>query len=247
MSLLSKIWSFNQQFVFGLCAVSMLYTPSQIFAQVDYDDNYAVEQPSGYSQPVLLGGAAVLGAAAGAITAACMNRSHHSHRGNRGERGPQGVPGTNGVIGVNGATGATGATGPAGGDPFIADPNPAATFTVDYEIVGAADPGITFTPFIIYPDGTVQDGLTFPVITSITTAIPLVYGSYTIGLRVLVPSNSLTSNGVVTPVVTASANGSTYQLPSYTINISGVNNSPGYMYTSQYEYPNPATPFFDPT
>lgn len=188
----------------------------------------------------LLLGAAALGAAAGAGTAAAV-----SSRGSRGHVGPIGPTGPIGPIGF---TGATGPTGPAG------------TFATTE---GSIDVVISIVlslqvlsgpiqPFVEAPDGTVFFGAPFGnalvdlgVLQTRNIAIPdpAVIGTYHAGIDV--PASILAATLLVSGIATPSRGGSSVLgFPTAAIAI-GVA-APGFQETADFTY-GPGTPPIIPT
>ncbi|MBA3816515.1 MAG: hypothetical protein H0X29_08370 [Parachlamydiaceae bacterium] len=167
----------------GLAALSIFCTP--VSASAAYDQSCCPppeccqeEQPccnKGRSALWGLVGAAAVGAAAGAITAAAIDSGRgHGHKGSRGPSGP---------AGTTGAIGATGATGPGS---FAVVTDEALVFNFNLLLgLEILDTGPIAT-FVQKPDGTIVLGPTFSsglalLQSGIITIAPNVNGPVQIG------------------------------------------------------------------
>lgn len=127
---------------------------------------------------------ALVGAAAGAATAAAIN--------NKGKKGKKGVPGPTGATGATGSTGATGATGPEGDNPFSHNTNNTLNFLFDVSSATfTGTDSTTLKPFVSTPDGLIFVGnprlLTSAAIPNYSDLVAVpgpAYGDYNFGFSV---------------------------------------------------------------
>lgn len=167
-----------------------------------------------------VGGAVLLGAAAGAIAGAAASKGKHGSRGRNGERGPAGPAGSEGPEGPQGPAGSSGSSGSGS---FTPDTGESLTFALEsFSVEG--ETGLTQMLgafFVSYPDGTVvqtsvqaiQTGLnSFP---NIVVNNP-VFGEYTAGLQVSGNPMLLAEPLPLTYTVTASRDSSITNLQGFT-------------------------------
>jgi hypothetical protein len=191
-----------------LAAASIVLTPFHLAAGYSNQccQNVCCEDPcqddcgGGFKRNAwLLLGAAVLGAAAGAGTAAAISDSHRGHRGAVGPVGPQGIQG------IPGVPGAPGTFATATGSILF-------TFNITLSIAILSGP---IQPFVELPNGAVLFGTAFSnaiidlgvlQTRQITVPAPALVGTYHAGLNV--PASLATAQLLVTGTAVPSRGGS---------------------------------------
>lgn len=179
---LTTIRTLSKVMMASICTILILTQPLQVLAQEGcYDQNECEYCDSSHKGAWLLGGVVIVG---GVIGLLC---SQHHHSGSKGSHGSTGVPGPQGPVGAN----------------FTADIGQTLDFALSLEYFTSGPNGITYTviPFIVTPNGTLIEGDSQQLTTTVNIPVSLgtisvsdpLFGVYKFGVSMQSPDGNPTT------------------------------------------------------